>query len=125
MITLEEVKELFESIEAMPSKPDYQQFPVYVITDTIDENETVKWNREEIKRRMQAREDERQRLLALKHARTDQAHKLVIKFIAQETGLDDHRCAVLWDFVLSTYQDRRIDVWARLKGQIDLYNALK
>lgn len=45
-------------------KPDVTKFPEYHEGDIIDENQTVRWNREEVARRMQAYSNEIHRLNA-------------------------------------------------------------
>lgn len=46
-------------------KPDEKKFPKYNPGDVIDEEKSVKWNREEVERRMDARTKEKKQLRAL------------------------------------------------------------
>lgn len=125
MITLEQVITLFDAAEKLPSKPSFEDFPVYVITDVIDEDQTVKWNKAEIRKRMSAREAEIERLQAVKHAAIQNAHAQVLEYISQQTGLNSDKSAILWDFVVSNYRIYRTNLWDRLDEFINLYNMLK
>lgn len=125
MITLAELQALFESAEALPSKPSYEDFPVYVITDVIDEDKTVKWNKEEIKRRMAARDEETKRLRQVKKAAIENAHNQALAYISQQTGLPEQKAMTLWTFIIESYKVYAADLWQRLDAQINLYNALK
>jgi len=125
MITLEQVITLFDAAENLPSKPSFEDFPVYVITDVIDEDKTVKWNRTEIKKRMAAREAEVERLQAAKKAAIQNAHSQVLEYISQQTGLSHDKAEILWDFVVGNYRTYRTGLWDRLDEFINLYNRLK
>lgn len=128
MITLNQLKELFESAESLPDRPSFKDYPVYVITDAIDINQTVKWNREEVQRRMKAREQETERLREAKKHCIEESYRCAIAYIMQQTGLVQPKAEILWDFVVSNYQSRpqgAPDIWSHLEMQINLYNSLR
>lgn len=124
-ITINELKVLFDAADKLPVHPKYEDFPVYAKTDVIDEDQTVKWNRQEIKRRMQAREEESERLKAIRKAAIQDAYGQALEYIVQETGMEYEKATVLWDFVVSTYQNHHTDLWVYFENQIRLYNKLK
>lgn len=62
MKTLNELGKNYKRLITEDICPDPVRFPHYDITDIIDENESVKWNREEIKRRNALWEEEYHRL---------------------------------------------------------------
>jgi len=73
-------------------KPDPKKFPTYKEGDVIDEEQSVRWNREEVARRIQAYKDEIKRL---EDVRLENIHKVnndVIEAIAFEL---DNRYIVL------------------------------
>lgn len=47
--------------------PNEFEFPIYMRKDIIDESKSVIWNREEVSRRMEARDNEYKRLKQLKY----------------------------------------------------------
>jgi hypothetical protein len=57
----------YEQIESMSTKPDSTKFHRYNENDIIDENKTVKWNREEIIRRNDTYKAEKARLQAVRN----------------------------------------------------------
>lgn len=71
-------------ISRMKIAPDVKDFPIYVEGDVIDEEKSVRWNREEVTRRMQAREDEKFKLIGLRNKAFEQANENAINSIAQE-----------------------------------------
>lgn len=71
-------------IGRMKIEPDVKDFPIYAEGDVIDEEKSVRWNREEVTRRMQARENERNRLKNLREEALKKANNDAIIAIAQE-----------------------------------------
>lgn len=64
--------------------PDPFKFPKYKENDVIDEEQSVRWNREEIARRMQAYQDEVNRLDEIRKERIHKVNQDVIDSIALE-----------------------------------------
>ena len=124
-ITIKYIQDLFEAAEKLPIKPSYEEFPVYVITDAIDIDKSIRWNREEIKRRMEIRDQEILRLREIKKQAIQDAHQQALLFIMQETGMSQDQAIILWDFIIANYQTRPSDLWSSLQAQIGLYNELK
>ena len=58
----------YEQIESMSIKPDSAKFPYYNQNDIIDENKTVKWNRDEVAKCREEYAKEKDRLI---HARNE------------------------------------------------------
>ena len=58
----------YEQIESMSTKPDPTKFPHYNQNDIIDENKTVKWNRDEVNR---CREEYAKEKYRLNHGRNE------------------------------------------------------
>lgn len=65
-------------------KPDITKFPKHKEGDIIDENQTVKWNKEEVARRMQAYKDEVNRLNTARNQAFNKWTNDVVNMIAKE-----------------------------------------
>ena len=63
--------------------PDPYKFPKYKEGDVIDENKSVKWNREEVAKRIQARNDEVARLNTVKNKRIVELKNMAVDTIAR------------------------------------------
>ena len=64
--------------------PDSKEFPKYEESDIIDEDKTVRWNREEVARRIQLREDEINRLEGIRLQKITKVNNDAIDAIAVE-----------------------------------------
>ena len=73
-------------------KPDPKKFPTYKEGDVIDEEQSVRWNREEVSRRIQAYENEIKRLEDIRLENIHKVNNDVIEAIAFEL---DNRHIVL------------------------------
>lgn len=124
-VTLYEVATLFEAAEQLPTKPDYKKFPIYTISDVIDLDQSVRWNREEMQRRMENREKEEKRLKEVKKAAIHDAHQMALRYIVQETNLAEDKAALIWDSIVGNYSIYKTSLWNQLQSQIELYNKLK
>lgn len=124
MATISEIQELFEGAEQLPTKPSFEDFPIYVMTDVIDEDKTVKWNREEIKKRMEARNAETIRLREFKKAAIQDAHQKALNFISESTGMTHKQSMILWNFIISNYPTYKGGLWVQLQDHIDLINEI-
>ena len=65
-------------------KPDITKFPKHKEGDIIDENQTVKWNKEEVARRMQVYKDEVNRLNTARNQAFNKWTNDVVNMIAKE-----------------------------------------
>ena len=72
----------YEAACNMSCLPDPYKFPKYKEGDVIDENKSVKWNREEVAKRIQARNDEVARLNTVKNKRIVELKKMAQDTIA-------------------------------------------
>lgn len=126
MVTLSEVQMLFESAEKLPIKPSFEDFPVYVPTDVIDEDKTVKWNRAEIRKRMEARNNEIERLKQVKGLAMQDAHEHALQYMSEQTGMSLTHASIIWEFVITSIQNNRSNLtfWQQLEAQLDLYRKL-
>ena len=77
-------------------KPDETEFPKYKHGDVIDEDKSVKWNREEIERCINARTKEVKRLQTLRNKLDNLYEKTVIKILAKEYKISIKEASILW-----------------------------
>ena len=78
-------------------RPDEKEFPKYYPGDVIDEEKSVKWNREEIKKRMDARTREEKRLRALYNELNSLYEKITINALAKEYGISTKEVSIIWN----------------------------
>ena len=77
-------------------KPDKKEFPKYNPGDIIDEEKSVKWNREEVERRMTARAEEGKRLRALYNELNGLYEEAMIKALAKEYKISEKEVGIIW-----------------------------
>ena len=79
-------------------RPDDDKFPKYKKTDIIDEDKSVKWNREEIERRIAARDNEVKRLNRQYNQIINMYPKAICDNLADTYDLSDAEIKKIWDF---------------------------
>lgn len=79
-------------------KPDRRQFPLYKPGDVIDEDKSVKWNREQAERAKVAFDDEVKRLNRQKSAVASVYREVVVKLASKDAGVSTKEGAVLWRY---------------------------
>lgn len=77
-------------------KPDEKEFPKYNSGDIIDEDKSVKWNREEIERRINVRAEEVKRLQTLRNKIDNLYEKTAIKVLAKQYKISIKEAGILW-----------------------------
>ena len=82
--------------EHFSCKPDEKKFPKYNPGDVIDEEKSVKWNREEVERRMDARTKEKKQLRALHNELNSLYEKTMIKALAKEYKISEEEAGIIW-----------------------------
>ena len=74
-------------------------FPKTKVGDVIDEEKSVRWNREEVERLRLAYDEEVKRLNREKNAAIVAITDRAIKLIAYEADISEEKAKLLWDFV--------------------------
>lgn len=77
-------------------KPDEKEFPKYNRGDIIDEDKSVKWNREEIERRINVRAKEVKRLKTLGNKLDNLYEKTIIKALAKKYKISAKEASIIW-----------------------------
>lgn len=83
-------------------RPDEDKFPKYKNTDIIDEDKSVKWNREEIERRIAARDNEVKRLNRQYNQVINMYTKAICADLADTYDLSDAEITKIWNY---SYED--------------------
>ena len=78
--------------------PDESLFPEYEVGDIIDEDKSVKWNRQEVARRIEARDAEMKRLRHLKQELTSAANNKLIELLSADYSLTKRQAKLIWNY---------------------------
>ena len=115
---LTDVDEILESwnkfLTNFTWRPNEKEFPIYHRDQIIDEDKSVKWNREEVSRRRAARKVEEERLFVLRNELDSLYEKTLIKALAEEYEISTEEASIIWarayaddhSFGLSSVYDR-------------------
>jgi len=107
-------------------KPDEKEFPKYNRGDIIDEGKSVKWNREEIERRINARAEEVKRLKTLRNKLYNLYEQTAIKILAKEYKISIKEAGILWR---KAYEDSHsfgvTSVYSTFSELADMYEELR
>ena len=127
---LKDIHLLLESWEVFcknfSCKPDEQEFPKYKPGDIIDEDKSVKWNREEIERRINARIDEVKRLQTLRNKLDNLYEKTVIKILAKEYKISIKEASILWRYAYEDSHSSGVtSVYNTFSELADMYEELR
>lgn len=78
-------------------KPDEEKFPKCKVGDVINEDMSVKWNREEVNIRIMARNEEVKRLNRLKVFVNEKYKEGIIKVLAKENKIKIDESKIIWN----------------------------
>ena len=121
MRSYEEIREDFITLAHMSCKPTLVKPRA---NDVIDEEKSVRWNREEVERRILAYEDEVKRLNSEKNARRDALLKEVYETIKRDIkGISLNDAKKIWEYVYATKNDY-YDMFAALGGMVELIDSI-
>ena len=95
---LYEIEQAYKKACEMSCRPD-ASFVKVKTGDVIDEEKSVRWNREEVERLQNAYSEEVKRLNREKNKAIGDAADRAIKYIANELNISFEKATVLWDFI--------------------------
>lgn len=127
-ITLDEVENKFTEVAHMSSKPDKEKFHCYNKNKElviIDEDKSVRWNKEEVARRNAEYDAEVKRLHEVVSKAVREAHLLAKSYITQETGMNDAQASIYWEYIYAEYHAYIGDLISHLEELTDLYNQVQ
>ena len=121
MRSYEEIREDFITLAHMSCKPTLVKPRA---NDVIDEEKSVRWNREEVERRILAYVDEVKRLNSEKNARRDALLKEVYETIKRDIkGISLNDAKKIWEYVYATKNDY-FDMFATLGDMVELIDSI-
>lgn len=99
IITIEDLKTRWQNWYNMSCKPT--DIKKYKTSDVIDENKSVKWNREEIERRNANYNREVANLNTKRNIAREDMYKMIYAYIIDETGgkCNESKAKIIWDYV--------------------------
>ena len=122
--SFESLHRLLDETNCMSCKPgpEFKKIPVGTV---IDEEKSVRWNREEVER---IREEYTEEVKRLNRERNKKYNEVVIRIIAlisKETGLSEEKARLLWSFTYEHHHSYGDTLFQYLEEYCDLYNDLK
>lgn len=127
-ITLEEIEKKLVEVSNMSCKPDKEKFYCYKSNSdliVIDEEKSVKWNREEVARRNAEYDAEVKRLGVEINRVRHETDLLAKSYIEQETGMNDNQSSICWRYIFREYHAYIGDLISHLAEFTDLYNQIQ
>ena len=119
----ESIEAEFDRVCMMSTKPG-EGFEKVKAGTVIDEERSVRWNREEAERRNAAYAEERRRLEKEQRAAESAVHDRAVRLVASETGLTEERANILWNFVYDKYHACGHDVFNEIGEYMDLIERI-
>ena len=94
----EQLEDDYHKALAMPYRPD-ASFSNPRAGTIIDEEKSVRWNRDEVQRRQEVYKEESRRLNRLRNAVIASIDNRAVALIAHQSGLSKEKAGILWRFV--------------------------
>ena len=122
--TFESLHLLMDEVNHLSCKPgpEFKKVPVGTV---IDEEKSVRWNREEVERMREEYTEEVTRLNRERNKKYSEVVDRVIKLISEETGLSDDKARILWEFTYGHHHSYGDTMFQYLEEYCDLLNDLK
>ena len=119
----EEIEAAYKAACSLSCKPD-DSFQKVKTGDVIDEDKSVRWNREEVERLKEAYDEEVKRLKCKKNGAITDATMRAVRLISQEVEVSEEKARILWDFVYEKYHAYG-EMFQHIEEYIDLVNQMK
>ena len=91
-----ELRKKLEDAYALSTKPDPNKFPKYKEGTVLDENKSVKWNREQVAEAKRKRDEEVSRLQRVRNNTINEAEREIIAAIAEDVGISDDKARFIY-----------------------------
>ena len=98
----ESVEMAYNAAHAMSCRPD-ASFKCVQTGMVLDEEKSVRWNREEVERLKGVYSAEVKRLTFEKNLAIQAATKRTIRLLATDLGVSEEKAGVLWDFIYAKH----------------------
>lgn len=119
----EEIEADYRAACSLSCKPD-DSFQKVKTGDVIDEDKSVRWNREEVERLKEVYAEEVKRLNREKNGAIADATTRAVRLISQEAEVSEEKARILWDFVYEKYHAYG-EMFQHIDEYIDLVNQMK
>lgn len=119
-----DIESAYKTACRMSWKPDITKFPIVRDGDVIDEEKSVRWNREEVIRLRAAYGEEVKRLNRERNAAIAKVTNRAIRMIAEELCVSEDKAKILWSFVYDKYHAYG-EMFDYIDEYIDLIKAIK
>lgn len=125
MITLERIKKEFESTFKMSLTPDESKFGKRLSNGhIIDEEKSVRWNREEVERRNEAIKEEKKRLLSEYDAEIMRVTDEFIKWIEVTYNLNEKEARIIYSRAYDEHHSYWDDIYDAVDEYCEIYSKL-
>ena len=99
----EKIEHDYREACSMSCRPDVNVFPKARDGDVIDEDRSVRWNREEVARRKTAYAEEVKRLNTARNLAVNAVTDRAVRLIADDLEVKEEKARILWDFLYDKY----------------------
>lgn len=103
MITIDDVQAVYDEWKSISTIPDSSRFKRYVANHVFNEDQSVRWNKEEVVRRNAEYKAERDRLIALASDCCDKFKNITCSYIKEQLNFNDAQAKVLFEYASGGY----------------------
>lgn len=122
--SFESLQRMMDEVNRLSCKPG-PEFKKVAVGTILDEEKSVRWNREEVSRLQEEYTEEVKRLNRERNKKYVEVIEKIIAFIAEETGLSNEKAKILWEFTYGHHHAYGDTLFNYLEEYCDLYNDLK
>ena len=124
-VSIKDLKLLWQNWHNMSCKP--ANIRKYKANEIIDEEKSVRWNREEIERRNAIYDKEVANLNTKRNIARDDMYNMIYAYIIAETNCkcNENKAKIIWDYVYRENRHDGIDqIFEALEETLEFVNAL-
>lgn len=122
IIIIEDIIKAYREADATPFRTSLTKYSEGHI---FDEDQSVRWNKEEVARKNAEYEADDKRCKKLRNDAYNKATELAVQYVIQETGLTAEKASILFSFVWDNCYSCSCDLFNKLDELIELYNKLR
>ncbi len=117
------VEQEYNTACSLSCKPDATKFPKAKDGAVIDEEKSVRWNREEVARLQNAYTEEVKRLNRVRNSAINEAIDHAVHIIAKELDVTEDKARILWNFLYDKYHAYG-EMFQHVDEYIDLISSI-
>ena len=122
--SFESLQRMMDEVNRLSCKPG-PEFKKVAVGTILDEDKSVRWNREEVERIREEYTEEVKRLNRERNKKYTEVIEQIVEFISEETGLSNEKAKILWEFTYGHHHAYGDTLFNYLEEYCDLYNDLK